>query len=454
MRLRGLLMALTVVVILVAFAGFVLLALWEQPGQLPSVSELVTYFVLVIGLAVALYLGFQRVVRVFVQYVQAFHDLSLDEAEGLVNRLLYSSRHPGSMGVLLRVQAGQVDLDGPAVVHKVGGPAFLNVDHDSVVVTSRLGYLHRVLGPGGHPLEPFERVWDVVDLRPQRRTVVVDFMTRDGIPASCQATIVCSIAGPESVTVGLEHKTHNAAYLDYADDAILQVSTSKFVKRVDSGYRVNDWVVGMSGALESVIRDTLEQYTLDEFLNPQYWLEEDEGRPRSAAAPKLVSELEEAIERDIKAVGRERGVSVIRVEMGTVRPAEEAISRQWLEFWQAKLQKRVDRYAMQAEVTRAELAVFARVEVRVDFLNRVLERLQSLHGQGIDIPGELVVSTITEVLQTMHRRGSETERALYPSMEKVESLARAVKIIQADEDVDALDDVGSEQAPSLTVDED
>jgi hypothetical protein len=160
MSMRRLSTALTIVVVVLAFVGFVPLALWRQPEQRMLPAELGTYLVLIIGLALSLYLGFQRIVRVFVQHAQAFHDLGVDEAEGLVNRLLFGLRRPGRM-VALRVKTGQVDLDGPSVVHKVGGPAFLSVDHDSVVVTSRLGYLHRVLGPGGHPLEPFERVWDV-----------------------------------------------------------------------------------------------------------------------------------------------------------------------------------------------------------------------------------------------------------------------------------------------------
>lgn len=446
--MRRLSTALTIVVVVLAFVGFVPLALWRQPEQRMLPAELGTYLVLIIGLALSLYLGFQRIVRVFVQHAQAFHDLGVDEAEGLVNRLLFGLRRPGRM-VALRVKTGQVDLDGPSVVHKVGGPAFLSVDHDSVVVTSRLGYLHRVLGPGGHPLEPFERVWDVLDLRPQRRTVVVEFMTRDGIPATCQATIVCRIAGPESVSQAL-----NDAYFNYAEDAVVNVSTSGFVRRVDSGYRISDWITGMAnGALDGAIRDALEQYSLDEFLNPQYWLRDDEGPSRTAAAPKLVPDLEETIERQVKATGRDRGVTVIRLEMGTVRPSEQAISRQWLEFWQAKLQKQVDQYAMKAEVTRAELAVSAQVEVRVAFLNRVLEHLQNLHAEGVNIPGELVVSSIAEVLQTMYSRGSEVERAFYPSTERPESLVQAFRMIRPGSARDAFRDSGSESTPPLTVDE-
>ncbi len=125
---------------------------------------------------------------------------------------------------VLRVQASQVDLDGPPIVHQVGGPAKLSVDLHNVVVTSRMGTLYRILGPGFHDLEAFG-VWDVVDLRPQRR-MTVEFVTRDGIPASCQVSIVCRIAPPGD-GASSSRETDAPPSFGYDVEAILNVTTSK-----------------------------------------------------------------------------------------------------------------------------------------------------------------------------------------------------------------------------------
>jgi hypothetical protein len=313
------------------------------------------------------------------------------------------------------VQGGLVDLDGPPVVHKVGGPAKLNVDHNNVVVTSCLGKLSRILGPGVHDLRAFERVWDVVDMRPQRRTVTVKFMTRDGIPASCQASIICRIASSR-------HEEFEGAMppFGYSERAVLKVTASKSVRKHEGRDRVSDWVTGMSmGVLDSAVRDVLEQYRLDEFLNPRYRLEEDD-----VPAPKPLLEFEVEIERIVRDKGAERGVIVERIELGMVRPAEEAISRQWLEFWQAKLQKNIDIYPMAAGTDLEQLAKDARVEAQVRFVNKMLEEVQGLIRDEVEVPSQLIIASFLKVLYAIvSDQGPERQRLFISQAEALMRVA-------------------------------
>jgi len=388
-NLRRTLVFLAIGVLLVAYAATLPIVLWGDGRQSPGPSQRTDYLVLVAGFGTALLAAFYHVPRVLRQYTQALHDLSTDDAEALTSRLLSGLTPYAARGVTLSVQGGQVDLEGPPVVHKVGGPARLNVDHNNVVVTSRLGMLGRILGPGVHNLRAFEKVWDVVDMRPQRRTVTVKFMTRDGIPASCQASIVCRIASSR-------HEEFEGAMppFGYSERAVLKVTTSKSVRKHEGSDRVSDWVTGMSmGVLDGAVRDVLEQYRLDEFLNPRYWLEEDD-----VPAPKLLPEFEVEIERIVRDKGAERGVIVERIELGMVRPAEEAISRQWLEFWQAKLQKNIDTYTLEAATDLEQLAEDARVEAQVRFVNRMLEEVQGLISDEVEVPPQLIIASFLEVL--------------------------------------------------------
>ena len=427
MNLSKVLIPVIIGALFLAFAASLPIVLWSEAGYTIRPVDQIDFLVLVAGFGIALVTASGHMMRVLRQYSQALHDVSAEDAAGLVDRMVLGSDPYVVRAPVLRVQAGQVDLNGPPIVHKVGGPAKLSVDLHNVVVTSRMGTLYRILGPGFHDLEAFERVWDVVDLRPQRRTLTVEFVTRDGMPASCQVSIVCRVAPPGDGASN-SRETDAPPSFGYDVEAILRVTTSKCVRKVEGSHRVVDWVTGIvSDVLEETVRDRLELHRLDEFLNPQYGLEDEDGPPRIATSPKLITDLESEIEAEVRAKARERGVVVDRVEMGTVRPAEDAISRQWLEFWQAKLQKGIDRYTMEAQASHEQLAANARFEARVTFVNRMLEEMQSYHEEGLTVPPQLVIASFMEVLHSMGNLWPEARQVL---MREVGNLMCVVGALQ------------------------
>jgi hypothetical protein len=443
-----------------AFAGFLLLAFQEN---LTSAGEDEAYnlFLVVMGLILAAGVAYRQMWNRVVDYAAAFHDISSEVAgeflywqtigpEDLEDDDRYTMPKSYRMPKILRVQSGKADLDGPPVVLQVGGPAKLSIDHDSAVVTARRGRLNRVFGPGFHDLQPYERVWNVIDLRPQRRTITVEFMTRDAIPASCQASIVCRVAGPGSrLGVPGDGDGDGPSY-PYFKDAIFKLSTSAYVRSREGADRVSDWMVGMAnGALDGAVRDVLEQYRLDEFLNPQYWLGEEDGPSRIMSSPQLHTKLESEIETMVRETGRQRGVIVERVELGVVRPEEKSISRQWLDFWQAKLQKRIDLYSMSAETNRTELAEQALVEARVGFINRILVQIQDLQREDQPmIPPELFITSVVDVLTGMVDHGPEFQRM---SFNQIENLRNIVDVTQKRaQNLPPMDD----ETPQLTADDD
>jgi hypothetical protein len=426
LSLQRALVWLAIVMVFLAYAAALPLALWGGGEEAITPSQQGAFIILVSGFGISLVVIASHSMRVLKQYMQAVHDLSPDDASALVTRLLFGLTPATSRDVMLRVQAGQADLEGPPIVHKVGGPARLVVDHSSVVVTSRMGVLQRVLGPGFHTLKPFEHVWKVVDMRPQRRTLTVDFITRDGIPASCQASIVCRIAASRH-----EASEDVEPRLGYAEPSILELTTSQFVRHQNGGERIADWVTDIAqGVLVTTVRESLERYRLDEFLNPQYWLDDEDGPARAVAAPQLLTELEAEITGEARMQVRARGVVIERIELGMVRPSEVAISRQWLEFWQAKLQQSIDRYEMQVTTTHEQLAENARVEAQALFVNRMLEEVQQLRRNDLRVPPQLIIASFMEVLHAMPDQGPEVQQLLF---QQAESLIRIVNAVQQDD---------------------
>ena len=87
------------------------------------------------------------------------------------------------------------------LMERVGGPGKLFVASDSAVILQRNGRLTRLLrqpevGPAQmFQLEPFEKVWDVLDLRPHRWVYDVEAITREVSPSpmrlTCVSRLIC-----------------------------------------------------------------------------------------------------------------------------------------------------------------------------------------------------------------------------------------------------------------------
>ncbi|MBN1486384.1 MAG: SPFH domain-containing protein [Anaerolineae bacterium] len=377
-----------------------------------------TFFILVMAFGMSLGLAFAASIGVLIQFAQSFYDLSFDDAWDLVNRIVFGLPKQPPFSPVLSVREGHTDPDGPATMLKLGGPGFLGVSHDSAVVTSQFGKLKRILKPGFHKLEAFERVWEVVDLRPQRRTVEVEFMTRDGIPAHCEADIRFRISSGE------EPPTESVPY-PFSEEAIMTATT---IKRVKGEGVFQDWTGRISGGvLDGDIRDLLEQYRLDQLLNPQYWSEE--GQPERELEPQTLGSLEVQLEGAAKKAGANLGIEVESVQLGPIMPAEEAISRQWLEFWQAKLQSYADRKVNEGEAKYTDVVMQARISAEANLVTTMLKDVQHMVNNGVEVPSQLIVLSFVDVLRSMVERDPEVQKEMF---KQIESLMQIINVLQAD----------------------
>ena len=407
---RQSLFALVLLVAIAVLTGaFATLTLFAFPGLFQE--RFWDFIALVLIFLSSLVFALALVLRAFTQFAQRFYDLPPEDAMGVVSRLALGMHQALPLAPRLRVQEGRANPDGPTVLFKVGGPGYLSIAHDSAVVTSHFGKLRRILGPGLHMLDPFEKVWDVVDLRPQRRTVRVEFMTADGIPAYCEADVCFRIDG------GRQRPTESLPF-PYLAQAVLAVTTMKRALK-DEG--IQDWTQLMTDdVLDGVMRNLLEQYRMEEFLNPQYWL------PRPVVPvtlpPQPITLLEAKIDGEARTAALRLGISVDRVQLGPVLPAEKAIPRQWLEFWRANLQKIVDAQTVEGEARYAELLSKAQVNAKVELVTEMLAEVGRLGS--VDVPSELIVLGFVDVLRSMSERDPVVQQMMF---EQAENLRRIVR---------------------------
>lgn len=370
-----------ILVIIGSSAALYNLVLWftvaERPIYPNRVSDPLVFFI--VGMAGAWWVAW----GLMVQIAQALYNLSTEDAAGFVLRLFYGVPANPPKGPTIVIRKGQVLPSTPDVLRKVGGPAFASVGHESAAVMSRRGRISRVLPPGFHRLYAFEKVWDVVDLRPQRREVKTETHTRDGIPVYCEAEIRFNLDN------GQEPGHHALPFTEVSARTALELTTGKVVLKSEKGVKFTHWTGRMSKAiLDGTIRDWIEQYRLDDLISP------------TLAGEPMIARLQQDVEEEIKRIGKSLGVWVERVEIKSLRPDKEHISEQWLELWRSDWDLFENELKAQAKALGTEEVRLARLRARTNLIKEMIPYVEDSETEETAVR-TLRTSKFLEAVQAM-----------------------------------------------------
>lgn len=395
-----------VILLGLGFSVLLFLAVVSHPAPGLSYPTLVA---LPLAFMVALWHPMRAFLAVAHSLVRQLYGLE-DEEEGIekdfiTHRFLGLPMRP-PYPYTLRVEGGRVSPEAHPILRKLGGPGFISIAHDSAVVTARAGRLERVLGPGFFKLRPFEYVWDVVDLRPQKRTVRVEATTRDGVPVYCDAEIRFHIdAGDQKPSVERPYP--------FLEDAVFRAAVRQ---RRRAGKAIQRWESRVAdGILDGEVRDRLERLWLDEIVLP------DDQQKTS-----LLKTLEQEVQQAVREAARGLGVVVEEVQLGPIMPLEEDVSKQWLESWRAIWQQQISSDLAQGEAASILYGERARIMAQANFLARMGEALKPY--QNVEVPPALVMMKFLEVMRSL----SDSDPAVRSLMfNEAESLRRLVTDLTA-----------------------
>jgi hypothetical protein len=296
---------------------------------------------------------------------------SLHEAHSALNYLVFGliTRRPFIIISEGRVAAGEDSLAG-----RMGGPCTLIVYDDTAVVTEQYGRLKRILGAGIHTAERYEKVWETIDLRPQRWVYEVFALTREGIPISCEADLSFCI---EDQPLEPEGKRVEGPY-PFAEDAVLLAATSKWVRESWRQEHHRTWVGRVVASFaEGLLRDILAEYRLDWLLAPS---QRGQMHPRKEIRQRFEQGLQERVWKvgakllDVK-IG---AIEVKARDASTSDLLSEIVSKQWIEAWHAtwKTQALASRAEGEAELLRLDTT--ARMQAQAEMVVTLTEALQSI----------------------------------------------------------------------------
>lgn len=303
------------------------------------------------------------------------------QAHDFLNRLQFGTL--GRRPRLLAKQGHLASKDG-IVPEGVGGPASLIIYNDTATVTEQGGRISRVLGPGVHSLAAHEKIWEIVDLRPQRWVREVCALTKEGIPISCDLDICFKIAESPDGTRGAKRtaRRHTNLPYPYSPEAVLRAATGRRIRASDELTPVLDWESRVARLGESALRDILATYRLDWLIRaPQ----PKQPHPRDEIQRRLKIALQNTIS--------DLGAQLLEIELGKIqvkapdtgnRKTEEVserlleiVSQQWLKAWNAGWSARAlaSRAEGEAELLRIDAA---RIQAQAEMVIALAEALHPM----------------------------------------------------------------------------
>jgi len=387
-----------VIVLLVAFGLIAtrwILALGLRDGPFTPLFHAILATLTILPLLIAL-----AQIRIFAaDFVRKLYDLrSAAEAHNFVTRLVFG---PWQFDPWLKITKGKIVVGEGNIVHRVGGPGHLVVYYDSVVITERNGRLERKLKGGGLPqLAPFEKIWEIIDLRPQFWAFEVKGMTRDGIPVSCVADVTFRIDNrildPNgNLTYTRDGKVRelpSTAKDPYpcTDDAILRAIRSHWWRPPGWKGAPMNWAGRVViSFVEGILRNILADYHLNWLISPP---QPGAMHPREEIRQRLEKELEEAARKNV-------GVRILSVELGEIK-VDEKIPQQWIDTWKAEWESQAlaVRTEGEAELLRMDIA---RAEAQADMIIHLIQSLRAVAASEADARPYLLAARFVDTLRWM-----------------------------------------------------
>jgi hypothetical protein len=289
----------------------------------------------------------------------------------------------GAYGPFLLVENGDIRhkaAHDPLV--RIGGPGSMVVAPDSAVLLERAGQLTQVAGPGVYPLRRFEKVRDIVNLRPlQHLTLEAKGMSREGIPVVWPVDVHYQI---DDEGDGFHAATESQPYA-FAEEAVLRASSNRFMLEPDASAHP-DWGDLVAGAAEGILRSIMARHPLDRLIRPL---------PDSDALPRR--EIERGLETALAKTAARNGAKLLWVDLHSVKLVDP-VAQQWVERWQADWKKLASDELARAEADRVYQLDRIKAEAQ-EMLREITLALEPADGRPRPFSADVISLRLIETLR-------------------------------------------------------
>jgi len=283
------------------------------------------------------------------------------------------------------VSDAEVKAGDDHVLMRLGGPGSILTYNDSAVVLERGGRLTRVLGPGKFSsLERFEKVRDVIDVRPMRWAYAVDALSKEGIRVTLSADVNFQI------NTGGSEPTDETPY-PALDEAIFKASTCRWMRdpEADEEDQYFDWARRVIiSETEGSLRGIIARYPLNALVGL-------EGVPTSGTDHPRKT-IQEELTKAVRESAADLGAQINEVRLGAIK-VDDKVAEQWIEAWGNKWQYWAMVQEKAGEATREQLREAAKAQAQVDMITAMARAFQQSISRDARIPSQLLVMRLIEV---------------------------------------------------------
>lgn len=312
------------------------------------------------------------------------------------------------------VRDGQIEEkyeNTPAARH--GGPASVVVFNDSAVVLERFGRFRRVAGPGAVFLRRFERIREVLDLRPQERVTDVQALTKDGIPVKTKMRVHFQLRRlhQQEPKPGALHPYYRWAWTKASQ------CHSVLINKRQGWDRENHWPERVMGNVGSTMRALIADYTFDSLLKPD--------NPDEDPRQELVSTFQEKLDNS----ALNFGANVLNVQMEALKPASEKVEKEFVARWRAR--KKNEALEKQAEGKAEAIRELghARAYAQLEMVLALTKAFQEVtQRNGASMTAEFVALRFIEALRQMWAQS----RGIAMPSEAIHTLDYLQQLVQGD----------------------
>jgi len=373
-----------------------------------------TYFLLGSGGVLA----FQRMST----FIEQNFSLPRNEARSFLRLLILGLPTLPPFTPSITVSAGQVDPDGPLILRKVGGPGFVTVQSDSVIVTCRGGYLYRILGSGFHKLEPFERIWDSIDLRPQQRETIVKAVTQDGILISTNVEVFFQIRG---------HQHENALGYAFNPSSILFLSTMKRYLGENNTPKIKSWPELVVGKVAGAVRNKLESMQLDDILA----MHKKQHKESISPLAILSHEIEQIVRFDLISWD----IYIERIHISPIKPQNKVISERWVQHWSTEWEQYIHSMSIKSKIGNWQEIEDLQLKAEFDLLRRIADGWTELVKSDLGEESEealaqLLQMRFMDVLRSMAKEDPLVQMAVLEQAETLQEMLAASHTLPAEKE--------------------
>jgi regulator of protease activity HflC (stomatin/prohibitin superfamily) len=271
------------------------------------------------------------------------------------------------------------------VLVRIGGPGGILVYNDSAVVLEQGGRLTHVAGPGSFgPLERFEKVRDVIDLRPVRWEYGVSALSKEGIPVTVYADVNFQI------DTGGRDPTDKTPY-PALDEAVFKASTCRWMRDPEGSEddQYFDWARRMIiSETEGSLRGIVARYPLDALVGLEGGPTSGTDQPRQA--------IQEELTQALRGGAAKLGAQINKVRLSEIK-VDDKVTEQWLEAWRNEWQAWAMVEEQTGEAKREQLQETAKAQAQVDMITAVVRAFQQSVSRDARIPSQLLIMRLIEV---------------------------------------------------------